>query len=258
MPRVSIVISTFNRSALLERTLESIYAQQYRDFEVIVVDDGNDGDLTTDACRRFDVRYFKRYDRPSLIYSNPAIPNNIGVRKALGEVVILQNAECSHASEELILNLANAVGENDAVFAAVASLGIGGQFQGYYCHPVKRPAPYFFCGALKKKWFEDLRGFDEDYTGYGYDDDDFADRLMQSGVNILFTDTVMAYHQWHTPTSFNPELDPRQAYNKKLYEEKTLAMSRGEIGPIRNLGRDWGVHRASPIVPASAHLSATT
>lgn len=43
-PRVSVVIPTYNRSALLVETLESVFAQSCRDFEVIVVNDGSTDD----------------------------------------------------------------------------------------------------------------------------------------------------------------------------------------------------------------------
>jgi GT2 family glycosyltransferase len=40
VPRVSVIIPTQNRHTLLARALESLSAQSYRDFEVIVVNDG--------------------------------------------------------------------------------------------------------------------------------------------------------------------------------------------------------------------------
>jgi glycosyltransferase involved in cell wall biosynthesis len=40
MPKVSVIIPTHNRPELLRKTLTSVLAQTYQDFEVIVVDDG--------------------------------------------------------------------------------------------------------------------------------------------------------------------------------------------------------------------------
>src|SRR5436309_14122755 len=38
-PRVSVIISTYDRPAMLDRALASVYAQTFDDYEVIVVDD---------------------------------------------------------------------------------------------------------------------------------------------------------------------------------------------------------------------------
>jgi len=50
MPRVSVVIPTYNREHLLPDTVESVLNQTYKDFEVIVVDD-NSPDGTADIVR---------------------------------------------------------------------------------------------------------------------------------------------------------------------------------------------------------------
>ncbi|MEZ4601554.1 MAG: glycosyltransferase [Syntrophotaleaceae bacterium] len=43
-PRVSICIPTYNSAAFLEEALESVWAQDFRDYEVVMVDDGSSDD----------------------------------------------------------------------------------------------------------------------------------------------------------------------------------------------------------------------
>lgn len=58
-PTVSICIPTYNRKDYLRETLQSVFSQTYKDYEVVVLDDGStDGtkEMISDAA--YDVRYY--------------------------------------------------------------------------------------------------------------------------------------------------------------------------------------------------------
>ena len=84
MTDVSVIIVTYNRSVLLERAIESVLAQTYSDFEIIIVDDGST-DNTPDVAKRYGdkVRYL-RQDHAGL----PA-GRNLGIKDAKGRWVAL-------------------------------------------------------------------------------------------------------------------------------------------------------------------------
>jgi glycosyltransferase involved in cell wall biosynthesis len=242
---ISVVITTFNRPALLKETLLSIQKQEIEHLEIVVVDDGTDSETAT-VCKNYGATYV-RVNRPqSTIYRNPARPINIGVRCAKGKIILLQNAECKHVDPGTIEKLTKSVTDDNAVFAHVMGTKPDGSIDGPYCGP-ENPRPFFFCGAINKSWFEKLRGIDEDYPGGGFDDDDFGDRLKVSGVNFVFTD-VLVIHQWHPHLGSLSTTLPLQ-----MYKEKSAQMKDGKITPVRNLGRDWGILGTESIIIPCAY-----
>ena len=83
-PKVSIIIPTYNRAHYIGESVDSILAQTFKDYEIIVVDDGS-----TDNTREV----LKKYgDKVQYVYQNNAGPPaamNTGVRKARGEYYLI-------------------------------------------------------------------------------------------------------------------------------------------------------------------------
>lgn len=52
MPTVSVVIPLYNAEKYINETIASVLAQSYRDFELIIVDDGST-DESIELCRQF-------------------------------------------------------------------------------------------------------------------------------------------------------------------------------------------------------------
>jgi glycosyltransferase involved in cell wall biosynthesis len=85
-PKVSVVVPTFKRAGLLKETVESILAQTYSNFELIIVDnmsdDGTEAYVTGLSDSR--VRYFRNPNGGII-----AVNRNFGIRQARGEYVAL-------------------------------------------------------------------------------------------------------------------------------------------------------------------------
>ena len=71
VPKVAILLSTFNGEAYLERLLNSLLSQDYENFHIFVRDDGS-SDGTLDILKRF-----SRNEQINCLYSE-----NIGVVKS--------------------------------------------------------------------------------------------------------------------------------------------------------------------------------
>src|SRR5687767_3522938 len=88
MPTFSVVIPTYNRTALLRRTLESVWRQTFTDFEVIVVDDGST-DGTVDYLRSLG-GHVRWLTQPN---SGPGAARNLGASVASAEYVAFLDSD---------------------------------------------------------------------------------------------------------------------------------------------------------------------
>ncbi len=84
--KISVVIPTYKRESILKRTLFALNEQSFKDFEVIVVDDG--GKLTKELISRLK----KQLAFPLIFveqdHFGPAAARNYGVRRAHGDYVL--------------------------------------------------------------------------------------------------------------------------------------------------------------------------
>jgi glycosyltransferase involved in cell wall biosynthesis len=91
MIQFSIVIPAFNRESLIAATLDSILAQERRDVEVIVVDDGS-----TDGTRDVVQSYGDRVRLLTQSNRGPGAARNLGIREAAGRYVGLFDSDDLH------------------------------------------------------------------------------------------------------------------------------------------------------------------
>lgn len=82
--KASIIIPTYNRGYVIAETLESMFGQTYRDFEVIVVDDCSTDDTARIVQKIGDARL--RYVRHE-VNKGPAGAFNTGVRASSGDLI---------------------------------------------------------------------------------------------------------------------------------------------------------------------------
>ena len=88
MPTVSVVIPVYNQAQYLTSAIQSVLAQTYRDFEIIVVDDGSTDDTPYVAQQSGDaIRYIRQENQ------GQAAARNAGIRQAQGEYIALLDSD---------------------------------------------------------------------------------------------------------------------------------------------------------------------
>lgn len=104
MPKVSIIIPTYNRADLLPRAIASILAQTFRNFELIIVDDGSTDD-TPEVVNKFQekdnrVKYIRQENS-----GGAARPKNTGIKNAAGEYIAVLDSDDEWLPEKLAKQL---------------------------------------------------------------------------------------------------------------------------------------------------------
>ena len=92
LPKVSIIIPTYNRANLLPRAINSVLNQTFKDFELIIVDDGS-----TDNTRKVVKEFEEKDSRIKYIwqenFGGPAKPTNTGLKISKGKYIAFLDSD---------------------------------------------------------------------------------------------------------------------------------------------------------------------
>ena len=87
-PRVSVVIPAYNQAKYLGDAIQSVLSQTYRDFEIIVVDDGSTDDTPLVVSQLGGNLHYIRQTNQGL-----AGARNTGIRNAKGSYIALLDSD---------------------------------------------------------------------------------------------------------------------------------------------------------------------
>lgn len=97
LPRVSIIIPTFNRAAFLKESIESVFAQSFKDWELVIVDDGSN-DSTFEIVESFKdprINYIRQNNR------GVSAARNAGVARSTAPLIAFLDSDDLWLPEKL-------------------------------------------------------------------------------------------------------------------------------------------------------------
>jgi teichuronic acid biosynthesis glycosyltransferase TuaG len=100
MPAVSVIIPAYNAEAFLARAIRSVEAQSFRDFEIVVIDDGSTDGTAEVALGFSSVRCVRGS------HGGEAAARNRGLEEARGELVAFVDADDEWLPEKLARQVA--------------------------------------------------------------------------------------------------------------------------------------------------------
>lgn len=108
---ISIIIPVFNREKYLRTMIDSIIDQTYKDWELILIDDGS-SDQSFAICKEYE----EKYDRIHAIqqaHEGPGIARNTGIALSKGEYIYFADSD-DWIDKEMLQVLYDAMEKNDA------------------------------------------------------------------------------------------------------------------------------------------------
>jgi cellulose synthase/poly-beta-1,6-N-acetylglucosamine synthase-like glycosyltransferase len=88
-PTISIIIPTYNRASYVLQSVASVLAQSFKDYELIVVDDGSEDETWTQLARLND----SRLQVLRIAHSGASVARNAGVSLARGELIAFLDSD---------------------------------------------------------------------------------------------------------------------------------------------------------------------
>ena len=204
-PYVSVIVPAYNSASYITAALNSVLEQTYRDFEIIVIDDGS-----TDETRTIAERY---RDRGVLVIwqpnAGPTAARNRGLAIAKGKLIALLDSDdvWEPIYLETMVQLLTLHPEISIAFPDVLYFGTskfaGKRFQEVY--PPNVPITFsklvrgvsHVClhAMLRREVFDRVGLFDEEIWSAG--DFDFWLRALHAGCQIEPVEKVLAKYRRH-------------------------------------------------------------
>lgn len=242
MPRVSVIILTFNNLGLTRACIDSVLKRSdYPNLEVIVVDNAS-----TDGTPAYLEEFGRQHPEIRVVLNSEnlgfAAGNNVGLSIATGDYLVVLNNDTvvtpgwvltllRHFEREPSLGLLGPVTGNignearieisypDIAHMPATALNYTLAHMGER-YPMKSVA--FFCTVLPRSTYERCGAISEDYGLGFFEDDDYCRKVEAEGLSIACAEDVFVHH--HLSASFNKMNDEKRRAlverNKAIYEQK--------------------------------------
>lgn len=260
-PAVSVVVPCYNGGRFLPRLLDSLARQTFRDFEIVVVDDGSTDAATKDALDALDpsVRVIHQPNK------GLSAARNAGIAAARADLVL--TLDCDDMFQPPFLTEAVALirAAPADVALVLCHMTLSGSASGFLERHFNRfdllfsnPIPSGV--LLRKAAWQAVGGYDENMRD-GYEDWEFYLRLMLRGYRgITIRRPYLIYHVSSQGMLFNQSSGRHAAIWRRMRRKhatayRPLAMLRLWFASRDGSGRD-DAGRVSPLKAVAAYLMA--
>jgi glycosyltransferase involved in cell wall biosynthesis len=182
---VSVIIPCYNQGAFIQDAIDSVIAQKYKNWEIIIVDDGSTDEGTIEKLKEINNISVAIYFQQN---KGVSAARNLGASKAQGEFLLFLDGDDKIEKEYLQLAI-NAFCLNDKlnyVYCDLQEFGETNNYRSLELLNIKKILLYnqtHVSAILKKSLWIASNGFDESFKK-GWEDWDFIIRVLK--LNIVF------------------------------------------------------------------------
>jgi GT2 family glycosyltransferase len=221
--KISVVIPTYRRPALLQSCLKALAAQHFdpADYEVIVVSDGYDA-ASEAVVRQWQAQHpsFRYYHLPRK--GGPAAARNLGWQRAVGTLVAFTDDDCLPEPGWLRGFLAAYSGEREAAFTGRVRVPVTGLPTDYEKNVAGlETADFVTANCLcTRAALQRIGGFDERFSMAWREDSDLEFKLMLAGIPIRYkVDAVVVHPARPAPWGVSIREQKKSRFNALLYKK---------------------------------------
>ncbi len=194
IPRISVVIPCYNHGIYIQDAIDSVEASSYRDYEIIIVNDGSTDALTIEKMAQLSRSGYHVINQPN---QGVIRARNNGIAAASGEYIMPVDAD--NKIRSTYIKKAIAVLDSQPEIGVVYGKSVFfGEFEGVHYSgepfdPVKLYwSPYIDnIAVFRKSAWEQVGGYDANIPVMGVEDWDLWMTLHENGVEFYFIDEVL-------------------------------------------------------------------
>lgn len=198
-PRVSVVLVNWNRREDILDNVAALRRQHYRDFEIIVVDNGSTDGSVERLRLEPDIRLVEMGEN-----RGPSAARNVGVERAKGEYTFFLDSDAVLSRRGLTRLVHLMDRETDIGLAGCRVLNYFTReidqwiySQPYASHARKRFETYSFSAAgaiVRTKLFREVGGFWEQLFIYN-EEVELSIKIHQAGYRVIYCPQVTVFHR---------------------------------------------------------------
>ena len=198
-PKISIVIPVYNAEKTIKRTLEAIYKNSFKDFEVIIVNDGST-DNSVEIIKKYPVKIFHQKNL------GVSEARNAGVKNSNSDLILFVDSDVILPKKTLgkvyetfknnKINILQGIPDSESYYRDMIS-----DYENLYLHhhfsKQNNTLNSFYTGftVIRKSLFEKFGGFNKNI--HILEDGELGQRLLNAGNAIYLDKSIKFLHLRH-------------------------------------------------------------